>query len=120
MSFFRHQRFRIGILLAALMFTVGALPGLAAAAQGVQLQAPLCTPDGSKPAQKSDTDAEIGDHCQICPLAAGYALDARPSEGRLFGPGRDIAEALTKDGVSGPHTRGELMPQNGRAPPLRI
>jgi hypothetical protein len=77
MSFLRLNRFRIGLFLAAILFVAGGLPGIVAAAQGVQLQAPLCTPTGPEPAKTTESTADIYDHCQICPLAGNQPGDSR-------------------------------------------
>lgn len=119
MTVFRHHRFRIGIFLAALIFAAAALPGLVAAAQGVQIQALLCSPDGAQPGHDSGSEPEIFDHCQICPLAGSYSADARNWQGGLIRPYQHITELLSKDtGTSAPE-RSELSPLNGRAPPAR-
>lgn len=119
MTFFRHRRFRIGIFLAAIMFAAGALPGLVAAAQGVQIQAPLCSPDATDPVRNSDSHTDSADHCQICPLAGSFAVHVPHGQGRIIGPDRDVADVLPKDGVSGSFVRAELTPLMGRAPPIR-
>ena len=119
MSFFRHYRFRIGIFLAAMIFVAGGLPGLVAAAQGVQLQAPLCTPNGPEPARNSDPAGGTDDHCQICPLANAATADVRNNHGNPISPYVLIAERAPDDALPDLSVRAELMPLNGRAPPIQ-
>lgn len=120
MTLFRHHRFRLGVFLAAVIFTASGLPGIVAAAQGVQLQAPLCTPNGSEPAHNTDPETGVFDHCQICPLAHSPGADARSDHGGVVQPYLSSAQNLSKDARSGPWMRVELTPLNGRAPPFRI
>tara|TARA_R110002126_G_scaffold5453_3_gene28819 strand:- start:2857 stop:3216 length:360 start_codon:yes stop_codon:yes gene_type:complete len=116
MSFFRHYRLRIGVLLALVMFGAAGLPGLAAAAQGVQFQAPLCTPNGPEPAENSDTRG-VFDHCQICPLAKSPVADLGERAGEPVAPYVRSVETRAADAASATLPRAELMPLKGRAPP---
>lgn len=107
------------MFLALAMFLAGAMPGLVAAAQGVQLEAPLCTPNGAKPAKNSGPVSEVFDHCQICPLANSPGADARVDRGHAMGRYLLSAVSPPKDAIAGWSTRAELTPLNGRAPPLQ-
>lgn len=119
MTLFRHQQYRIGIFLAAMIFVAGGLSGLVAAAQGVRLQAPLCTPNGPEPAGNSDSTGEAIDHCQICPLATALSGDARSNRSHPLGPYALYAEKVPADTGFAAHARAEMMPLKGRAPPFR-
>ena len=107
------------MFLALAMFLAGAMPGVVAAAQGVQLQAPLCTPNGPEPAKNSGPASEILDHCQICPLANSPGADARIDYGHAIGAYLVLAEKPPKVAIAGRWVRAELTPLNGRAPPLQ-
>ena len=118
MSFLRLNRFRIGLFLAAILFVAGGLPGIVATAQGVQLQAPLCTPTGPEPAKTTESTADIYDHCQICPLAGNQPGDSRKTTWVQLQPYTVSAETPCDGGGQIISARAELSPQNGRAPPF--
>jgi hypothetical protein len=120
MSFLRLNRFRIGLLLAAILFVAGGLPGIVAAAQGVQLQAPLCTPTGPEPAKTTGSSADLYDHCQICPLAGNPPGDSRNTAWVELQPYVGAVELLSDRAGQITAARAELTPQNGRAPPFSI
>jgi hypothetical protein len=120
MSLLRFNRFRIGLFLAAILFVAGGLPGIVAAAQGVQLQAPLCTPTGPEPAKTTGSTADLYDHCQICPLAGNQPGDSRNSAWKQLQPYTVTAETLRDGDGQTVSARAELTPQNGRAPPVSL
>jgi hypothetical protein len=119
MTFLRHHRYRIGIFLAAMIFATGGPSGLVAAAQGVQLQTPLCTAGGPEPADNSDSTGETFDHCQICPLATALSGNARSDQSSSPTPYARSAVEVPAGTVPAAHARAELMPLTGRAPPFR-
>lgn len=119
MKSLRHRRRRIGATLAAVFLLTAVMPGLAAAAQGVQIQAPLCSPDGMQPPKNGLPVFASDEHCQLCPAgflsisvtasaSDGLSADAGIRDRRM--PGRDEAPDIR---------RFELSPLNGRAPPLQ-
>jgi hypothetical protein len=118
MLFLRLNRFRIGLFLAAILFVAGGLPGIVAAAQGVQLQAPLCTPTDPKPTNTTGSTADIYDHCQICSLAGNQPSDSRKTTWVQLQPYTVSTETLCDGGGQTISARAELSPQNGRAPPF--
>lgn len=48
MRYLRKHRCRLGVALAAVFLLTAVMPGLVAAAQGVQLQAHICSADGTQ------------------------------------------------------------------------
>lgn len=118
MSLLRLNRFRIGLVLAAILLVAGGLPGIVAAAQGVQLQAPLCTPTGPEPAKTTGPTADLYDHCQICPLAGNQPGDSRDTTWEQLQPYVASLDPLNEGEGQSVSARAELSPQNGRAPPF--
>lgn len=120
MTSFRHHRYLIGIFLAAMFFVAGGIPGLVAAGQGVQIQAPLCTPNGTEPAGNSDSSGDVFDHCQICPLATALSGGTRNDHSHPLEPYALLRVMVPSDIRPETHARAELMPLTGRAPPFQI
>jgi hypothetical protein len=120
MTFLRLHRFRIGLFLAAIIFVAGGLPGIVAAAQGVQLQAPLCTPAGPEPAENTNSTPDVFNHCQICPLAGNPTGDSRNAVWKPLQPYAVFVELFAAGGGQDAAIRAELAPVNGRAPPVSI
>lgn len=120
MTFIRNHHRRIGIFLAAMIFVAGGLPGLVAAAQGVQIQAPLCTPGGPEPAEDTGSTHDNFDHCQICPLAHGGFAGIRTDLGGLVPHYAFVGGIEPTNSGLRVHVRAELAPVNGRAPPFPI
>ena len=118
MLFLRLNRFRIGLFLAAILFVAGGLPGIVAAAQGVQLQASLCTPTDPEPTKTTGSTADIYDHCQICPLAENQPGDSRKTTWVELQPYTVSTETPRDGGGQTISARAGLSPQNDRAPPF--
>jgi hypothetical protein len=118
MSFLRFNRFRTGLFLAAILCVAGGLPGIVAAAQGVQLQASLCTPMGPEPAKTTGPTADLYNHCQICPLAGNQPGDSQNAAWEQLQPYPVSLEVVSDSDGQSVSARAELTPQNGRAPPF--
>ena len=114
----RRHRSRIGLFVAALFFAAAGLPGVLAAAQGVQLQAPLCGPSAKDlPTAPGPTADSHGDHCKTFPCGGAHGLSSRTGVSPTFVPYVSSGDLLTAHRVDMPVFRAELMPLNGRAPP---
>ena len=58
-------------MLAAIFLLTAVMPGLLAAAQGVQIQGHICSPDGASSAPVGEQPFFAAyEHCQLCP--AGF------------------------------------------------
>ena len=114
-------------MIAAICLLTAVMPGLLAAAQGVQIQGHICSPDGASNAPDGASNAPVGEqpffaayeHCQLCP--AGFVkvpflvgmTDDRHTYSTLQRP------TFVADDVAQSVRRIELTPLNGRAPPYR-
>ena len=119
MRYLRIRRRSIGSTLAAVFLLTAILPGLAAAAQGVQLQAYICSPHGTQAPDKGLPVFAHDEHCQLCPsgLATVPFLAANQDDPFTFFNRRSDSVPAAAEV---PHTRRiELSPLNGRAPPLQ-
>lgn len=118
MNALRLYRCRIGLFLVAMMFAAAGLPGVLAAAQGIQLQVPICGPGDVKfspdPGPAADSH---NDHCKIFPC--GAALSAGDRDGAGLITRQALALRSIEPTVHRPATgaRAELSPLKGRAPP---
>lgn len=120
MNVLRLHRCRIGLFLAAMIFAAAGLPGVLAAAQGVQLQVPICGPGDIKflpdPGPAADSH---NDHCKIFPCGAALSVSDRDGAGLITRQAFGLLsiEPTTDQPVTG--ARAELTPLNGRAPPFQ-
>lgn len=103
-----------------MIFAAAGLPGVLAAAQGVQLQVPICGPGDIKfspdPGPAADSH---NDHCKIFPCGAALSTGAPGGAGLIARQAlalRSIDPTADRP-VSG--ARAELSPLNGRAPPFQ-
>jgi len=116
----RRHRSRIGLIVAALLFAAAGLPGVLAAAQSVQLQAPLCGPSATDlPTAPGPSSDSHGDHCKTHPCGGVLALSPRTDVSPTFAPYVSSGDLLAGGRVDIPVFRAELTPLNGRAPPLQ-
>ena len=116
----RHKRQWIGSMIAAIFLLTAVMPGLLAAAQGVQIQGHICSPDGASSAPVGEQPFfATYEHCQLCP--AGFVkvpflvgtTDDRHAYSTLKRP------TFVADDVAHSVSRIELTPLNGRAPPYQ-
>tara|TARA_Y100001936_G_scaffold250244_1_gene302541 strand:- start:434 stop:799 length:366 start_codon:yes stop_codon:yes gene_type:complete len=116
----RHKRQWIGSMLAAIFLLTAVMPGLLAAAQGVEIQGHICSPDSASSEPVGEQPFFAGyEHCQLCP--AGFinvpflveTTDDRHAYSTLQRP------TFFADYVAHSVRRIELTPLNGRAPPYR-
>jgi hypothetical protein len=120
MKSLRRHRSRIGMFVAALLVAAAALPGVLAAAQGVQLQAQLCGPSATDlPTAPGPSAASHGDHCKIFPCTGALAVASRTDGCPTLAPYASVGDAPTAEDADNPVFRAELMPLNGRAPPVQ-
>lgn len=107
-------------MIAAICLLTAVMPGLLAAAQGVQIQGHICSPDGASNAPVGEQPFFAAyEHCQLCP--AGFVkvpflvgmTDDRHTYSTLQRP------TFVADDVAQSVRRIELTPLNGRAPPYR-
>jgi len=101
-----------------MIFAAAGLPGVLAAAQGMQLQAPICGPGGTDlPTGPGPAAESHNDHCKIFPCTGALSVGPPPNAVTLFQP----AMASTRPGFGDRDAivtfRAELTPLNGRAPP---
>lgn len=118
MSAIRRYRGATGILVVCFLLFGGGFAEAAVALQGPQPQFPLCTPDGPKHSGTAPDRANLSDHCDICPLAAGASdvpalagIFTAPVYSGVLVPARGLSAA--ESGI-----RPELWPLRGRAPPF--
>lgn len=118
MRCFRLHKARIGVFVAVMLFAAAGLPGVLAAAQGVQLQAPICGP-GSKdlPMEPGPAAQSHNDHCKIFPCGGAFSIGARAELEPVVV--RAVSSADIGPMPQNLHVgiRAELTPLNGRAPP---
>jgi len=119
MRYLRKHRCRLGVALAAVFLLTAVMPGLVAAAQGVQLQAHICSADGTQaPAEGLPTFAS-DEHCQLCPAGFAPVPLIGPATADIFA----FKDMRTHPALAGDDARlvrrTELTPLNGRAPPLQ-
>jgi len=118
MKLLRHKRQWIGSMLAAIFLLTAVMPGLLAAAQGVQIQGHICSPDGASSAPVGEQPFfAVYEHCQLCPtefVNVAFLVgttDDRHTYSTLKRP------TFVADDVAHSVRRIELTPLNGRAPP---
>lgn len=101
-----------------MIFAAAGLPGVLAAAQGVQLQAPICGPGDNKfspdPGPAADSH---NDHCKIFPCGAVLIAGARDGAGLITRQGFSLFSIDPTADIPVIGARAELTPLNGRAPP---
>lgn len=116
----RRHRSRIGLFVAALLFAAAGLPGVLAAAQGVQLQAPLCGPAATDlPTAPGPSADSHSDHCMTFPCGGAPGLSLPTGVSPTFVPYIVSGDLLAAHRVDMPVFRAELTPLNGRAPPVQ-
>ena len=116
----RRHRSRIGLFVAALLLAAAGLPGLLAAAQGVQLQAPLCGPSATDlPTAPGPSADSHSDHCKTFPCGGALGLPSRTDVSRTFVPYVSSGDLLAPHRSDNPVFRAELTPLKGRAPPTQ-
>ena len=114
----RRHRSAIGLFVAALLFAAAGLPGVLAAAQGMQLQAPLCGPAAKDlPTAPGPSADSHSDHCKTHPCGGVLGLSSRTDVSPTFVPYVSSGYLLTGQRDYIPVFRAELTPLNGRAPP---
>jgi len=120
MTFLRLQKQRIGLFLAVFLAMAAASPGFLAAAQGIQVQALICWPNGAKNPIDDKPAFSPKDHCQICPVGSMETL-----AGLRVNWVNDL-KVLNTVSVSVLRSerprwfRPELFPVQGRSPPVHI
>ena len=119
MTSLRRHKQRIGLFLAIFMGAAAAFPGLLAAAQGMQLQAPICSPGGTKHPVDTEPAYAPDDHCQICPAGSLENL-ASLRDGVLDDlKSPYLATVMVARSEQFSRTRAELFPVQGRSPPTQ-
>ena len=114
----RRHRSAIGLFVAALLFAAAGLPGVLAAAQGMQLQAPLCGPAAKDlPTAPGPSADSHSDPCKTHPCGGVLGLSSRTDVSPTFVPYVSSGYLLTGQRDYIPVFRAELTPLNGRAPP---
>lgn len=103
-----------------MLFAAAGLPGVLAAAQGIQLQVPICGPGSmgtDLPTDPGPAAESHNDHCKIYPCGAAVSVGSREDASAWFRP--DISSGrlhIAEQGLTVAF-RAELVPLNGRAPP---
>lgn len=103
-----------------MLFAAAGSPGVLAAAQGMQLQAPICGPgDTQFPTAPGPAADSHNDHCKIFPCGATLANDGRADTTLFADITLDVSGVPVPSGAENATFRAELMPLNGRAPPFQ-
>ena len=118
MSSLRKRRW-IGTLLAAVFALTAIMPGAVAAAQGVQFQAHICSPDGEHMPDRGPLAHAEHEHCQLCPATFSYVPVAGSDRAGLYPVRTAVAAEFTASTIH-PVRRIELSPLNERGPPLQV
>lgn len=114
----RRHRCRIGLFLAAMLFAAAGLPGVLSAAQGMQLQTPICGPGAAEfPTAPGPAADSHNDHCKIFPCGATLAHDGRSGQGLCVANTTQVVAIPVPLDAGNTAFRAELSPLNGRAPP---
>jgi hypothetical protein len=120
MSILRHYRSTVGLFVAAFLFAAAGLPGVLAAAQGVQLQAPICGPSATDlPTSPGPAAESHGDYCKIFPCGGLPGVVSRADSHQVFAPYVSTDDVPVERQTGLRFFRAELTPLNGRAPPSR-
>jgi hypothetical protein len=120
MAILRHYRSTIGLFVAAFLFAAAGLPGVLAAAQGVQLQAPICGPSATDlPTSPGPAAESHSDHCKIFPCGGLPGVASRADSHQAFALYVSTDDVPAERQAGPTFFRAELTPLNGRAPPSR-
>lgn len=119
MKSLRKRRW-IGWSLAAVFTLVAILPGVVAAAQGVQFQAHICSPDGAHIPDHGPLAHATHEHCQLCPAGFTYVPVSGLDRAGLYPALSTAIAAELPDKSIVPVRRVELSPLNERGPPLQV
>ena len=120
MTILRHYRSTIGLVVAAFLFAAAGLPGVLAAAQGVQLQAPICGPSATDlPTSPGPAAESHSDHCKIFPCGGLPGVASRADSHQAFALYVSSGDVPAERQAGLRFFRAELTPLCGRAPPSR-
>lgn len=101
-----------------MIFAAAGLPGVLAAAQGVQLQVPICGPGDTKHAPDPGPAADShNDHCKIFPCGTALSTGAPDGAGLITRQALVLSPIDPTADLPMTGARAELTPLNGRAPP---
>lgn len=101
-----------------MIFAAAGLPGVLAAAQGMQLQASICGPGGTDlPPGPGPAAESHNDHCKIFPCTGALSVGTPVNAITLFRPAVASSRLGVGDRGAAVTFRAELAPLNGRAPP---
>ena len=116
----RRNRRWIGSALAAVFVLAAIMPGVVAAAHGVQFQAHICSPDGAQMPDTGPLAHVAHEDCKLCPAGFTYVPASNPDRGGLFPTvSAAVLAKFPKDELPGVQ-RVELSPLNERGPPLQV
>ena len=114
MSGLRHFQRRIATLVALFVLSGAGVADLAVAAQGPQVDFPLCS--ASQPEAPGHDRIDRADHCDFClPGGHGGLAPPVPSPVRIGPP--ELALCVLAAESEDASRRAELAPLMGRAPP---